>query len=308
MVHVDRRVGAREGDAVQHAVPGPETTGRHRRVEVPVQAAPALTDTGRHRAVTVPPASAGSEPVRRRHAADAAPATHPDARVPSRSRAPRRILAGTALVAVALAPVLARSTSALGMHDAVAADVAAHPDQAEETLEQLNRGGVLAGAVTPSPAPAGTTATTEPGAGENPDAPTAESAGDSGARPSSSRSGATDGTAPAAGAESPSPSTVTGSGPVGVPAPVGTPTTTDTPGTTEPEGSTTTPTGSTPTETTTGNVAGDDEVAIPVLPPEPTPSDQAPETSAPPTATETDQGLLGAVGDLLEDLLMPGAG
>jgi hypothetical protein len=122
--------------------------GRHRRVAAP----PALTETGRHRAISAAQIAA-DEPARRRHAADAAPTTHPDAQLRRRSRTPQRLVAGVSLLAIALAPVLARSASGLGLHDAVAAEVAAHPDQAERTLEELSRGGILAGAVTPAPAP-----------------------------------------------------------------------------------------------------------------------------------------------------------
>jgi hypothetical protein len=149
-------VGGHEGNIrVQSAGHGPETTGRHHRVETP----PALTETGRHRLASVrhAPEPTSVEPARRRHAADAAPATHPDARVHRRSRAPRRVLTGAALLAIAVAPVLARSTSGLGMHDAVAAELAAHPDQTDDTLEALRRGGILAGSLTPTSSTASVT-------------------------------------------------------------------------------------------------------------------------------------------------------
>jgi hypothetical protein len=71
----------------------------------------------------------------------------------ARGRTPQRLLAGTTLLAIAMAPVLARSTTGLGMHDAVAAELAANSGQAEDTLEQLSRGGILAGLSTPSPTP-----------------------------------------------------------------------------------------------------------------------------------------------------------
>lgn len=179
---------------------GPETAGRHRRVE----ASAALTETGRHRAVAARPepvaAPAVVEPVRRRHAADAAPATHPDARVRTRSRTPQRLVAGTALLAIAMAPVLARSSSALGLHDAVAAEVAANPDQAEDTLEALSRGGVLAASITPSP-------TAEP------DSVTAGTGGPS--TPSGSTSAGTGTAGPATAGSAPSGSTSSGSTPSG---------------------------------------------------------------------------------------------
>src|SRR4051812_10919599 len=99
--------GAHEGDSssVQSAGHGSETTGRHRRVEAP----PAPTNTARHRAVTIPPADQrpAPAPIRRRHAAASAPSPPPDAVTRPRSRAPRRVLVGVALFAVALGPVLA---------------------------------------------------------------------------------------------------------------------------------------------------------------------------------------------------------
>ncbi|MGY5882415.1 hypothetical protein [Modestobacter lacusdianchii] len=141
------------------AGPGPETTGRHRRGET----TPPLTDTGRHRAV-IAELDPTPEPARRRHAADVAPKAHPDAVRRRRSRAPQRILAGTALLAVALAPVLARSNSALGLHDALAAEVAAHPDRATDTLEAISRGGLI-GTATSAPARDQTTTTDSPSGG-----------------------------------------------------------------------------------------------------------------------------------------------
>jgi hypothetical protein len=155
--------GAQKGTPqVQSAGQGPETTGRHRRV-----AAPPLTDTGRHRAVTIPPAPAPTpaEPVRRRHAMPDSLRSRP---LRTRGRTPQRLLAGTTLLAIAMAPVLARSTTGLGMHDAVAAELAANSGQAEDTLEQLSRGGILAGLSTPTPTPgpsasAGSSSTASPG-------------------------------------------------------------------------------------------------------------------------------------------------
>jgi len=112
----------------------------------------ASTENGRHRVVAgqSPPVPGPPEPVRRRHAADAAPPTHPDA-VRPRGRTRQRFVAGATLLALLLVPVLARSSSTLGLHDALAAEIAAHPDQAEDTLEAVGRGGVLAGSVTPAP-------------------------------------------------------------------------------------------------------------------------------------------------------------
>src|SRR4051812_12516820 len=111
----DRRRTRGDTCTVQSSAPDPGTTGRHRRVEATPEP---LTRTARHRAVTNQAVSAVAP--RRRHAADAAPPTHPDARPRPRGRAPQRLLAGTALLAIALAPVLERSASALGEHDAIA--------------------------------------------------------------------------------------------------------------------------------------------------------------------------------------------
>ncbi|TWH75327.1 hypothetical protein JD78_03883 [Modestobacter roseus] len=66
-----------------------------------------------------------------------------------RSRAPQRLLALTALSAIVLAPTLARSSSSLGFSDAIAAELAAHPDQVPATLEALNRGAAVSGLETP---------------------------------------------------------------------------------------------------------------------------------------------------------------
>src|SRR4051794_8785294 len=141
----------REINTVHSALHGPETTGRHRRVETP----PALAETGRHRAIAAPPppTPGSSEPVRRRHAADTAPLTHPDARRRTRigSRALQCGLASAGLLAVAVAPVLARSSHDLGLRDAVAAAFAAQPDN---TSDEENRGSVLAGSGTTGRTPA----------------------------------------------------------------------------------------------------------------------------------------------------------
>ena len=148
---------------MQDAGSGPETTGRHRRAESP------LADTGQHRPVSSRSAPEVQTAPRRRHAADVAPKAHPDAVRRARGRTPQRILAGAALVAVALAPVLARSTSALGLHDALAAEVAAHPDHAGDTLEAISRAGLI-GTATSAPARGQISASTAPSGGGTPTA------------------------------------------------------------------------------------------------------------------------------------------
>jgi hypothetical protein len=167
------------------------------------------------------------EPVRRRHAAEDAPRSRP---VRTRGRTPQRLLAGTTLLAIAMAPVLARSTSGLGMHDAVAAELAANPGQTEDTLEQLSRGGILAGLSTPSP--------TTPGALGAPD--TSSSTGSSSGAPSrtgSQTGGGQTGGEPvgtATGTQSSSPALT--SAPTSSDSPAGSPATGgETPGPTTPE-------------------------------------------------------------------------
>ncbi|CCH85892.1 protein of unknown function [Modestobacter italicus] len=125
---------------------GPETTGRHR----PVETAPVFADMVPHRAVASVSPLPTVQLVGRRHAAPVAPSEHPYVLVPQRlSRAPQRLLACAALAIIAVAPVLARSSSNLGLHDAIAADMAANPDDAQDTLEALSGEG-LTGAVTAS--------------------------------------------------------------------------------------------------------------------------------------------------------------
>src|SRR4051812_23621051 len=106
-------------------------------------AVPVEAPRRRHAADVAPPTHPDARPPvgppRRRPAADVAPPPPPAARPPVRGRALRRVLAAAALVVIAVAPVLDRSTSALGLHDAVAAELAAHPDQAEDTLDALGR-------------------------------------------------------------------------------------------------------------------------------------------------------------------------
>ena len=60
-----------------------------------------------------------------------------------------RVLALTALPLLALAPVMARSASSFGMGNAIAAEIAAHPDQTDTLIAALDRGRVLAGLTTP---------------------------------------------------------------------------------------------------------------------------------------------------------------
>ncbi|GAA4741725.1 hypothetical protein GCM10023328_23670 [Modestobacter marinus] len=67
------------------------------------------------------------------------------ARPGPRGRAPQRLLALTALSAIALAPVLARSGSTLGYSDPLRAELAAHPDQVSATFDALNRGAAMSG-------------------------------------------------------------------------------------------------------------------------------------------------------------------
>jgi hypothetical protein len=84
-----------------------------------------------------------------------------------RGRIPQRLLALTALSAIALTPVLARSNSALGLHHAIAAELAANPSRMQATLDDLTRGAELAGRTTPIldpdwPMPSAPTAPTDP--------------------------------------------------------------------------------------------------------------------------------------------------
>ncbi|WP_369131415.1 hypothetical protein [Modestobacter roseus] len=171
------------------AAQGPETTGRHRRID----AGTTLTETGRHRAVSAEPQAAPAAPRYAYGAPDLPPppplvtprtpryaaselppppplhtgsartagqgrpaAQHPTGqrRRPEAASTPRQrtgsrlttqIVACSALVVMALAPVLARSGTGLGLHDAVAAEVAAVPDRADDTLAELERGSELSG-------------------------------------------------------------------------------------------------------------------------------------------------------------------
>jgi len=54
---------------------------------------------------------------------------------PGRVRPSRDARTRLIRLAIAVAPVLARSGSTLGPHDAVAAELAAHPDRTDSTLE-----------------------------------------------------------------------------------------------------------------------------------------------------------------------------
>jgi hypothetical protein len=102
------------------------------------------------------PTPAAAEPARRRHAALPLTAETPGRRrhgapeQPAHSRRarrmPRRLLVALTLAAVAAAPVLARSTSSLGLPDVLAAQVAANPERAEETIAAVRDGNALAGA------------------------------------------------------------------------------------------------------------------------------------------------------------------
>ncbi len=286
-VEVGSGTGALGGThRVYSAAHGPEDTGRHRRVE-----AAALTDTGRHRAVALPapPAAPAPAPARRRHAADAAPATHPDARVQPRGRRSRRLVAGTVLVTIAFAPVLARSSSALGMHDAVAAEVAANPDRADDTLEALSRGGALVGLATPTPAAGPATAGPEEPAGT----PSGRAGGTATGSTTRTTAGGTSAPADAAPGSTPADA--------GAPAPTGTSATDPGTGTTATTGSTgavpsetgtSTPTtgstGSTPPTGTTGSTAPPVVVPPVVVPPVVVPPVVVPPLVLPPPVGDSD--------------------
>ena len=270
---------------MHNAGPDPETKGHHRRVEARPAVTPgAPTDNGRHRALAAPNAELARP--RRRHAADEAPRHHPDAR--RSRRAPQRVAAAAALLAVALAPVLARSSSALGLHDAVAAELAAHPGQADEAREALGRGGQLASPVRRSSGASSTTApeavgdlgrtpggrmasTTAPGTGGSP------ADGSATAEAVSSSVGRTPGSAPSRTTSTDSTPTTTT--PTDPPPTGSTPTDTRATDTTET---------ATPVGTPTGTVLADD----PALPlPLPTgaggPTDSVPTDSAPTASAPT---------------------
>ena len=113
-------------------------------------------------------------------------------------RQAHRVLGALILVAIAGGPVLARSTSTLGMPDALAAQVAADPERAVETLAEVRRGGTLAGAAATTSAQASATAGAAPStagtAGTSPRA----SAGSASARGGSATGGAASGSPAAA--------------------------------------------------------------------------------------------------------------
>jgi hypothetical protein len=284
---------------VRSAEHGPETTGRHRRVETPS----ALTETGRHRAIETRPEP--SAPARRRHAAPDEPRVQATARPQraGRGRTPQRLLAGTTLVAIALAPVLARSSSGLGLHDAVAAELAANPDQAEDTLEALGRGGLLAGSITPTLAPTPVSVTSDnslaPSTTSTP-SERSEAGGPASGSAGSAPSDTANTTAPSS-AESPPSSTpadtpVSGTSPSGAPGGTSIPTTGVDSGA-QPGGDADelTPTGSAPPYSTTS---------------EPTPSDEhkgAPETTDPATPTTGAPETTGTLVDTIIGTLLPGA-
>jgi hypothetical protein len=289
---------------VQSAGHRPETTGRHRRIETPS----VLTETGRHRAIESRPEPA--EPARRRHAASDEPRAQAPARPQraGRSRAPQRLLAGTTLLAIALAPVLARSSSGLGLNDAVAAELAAHPDQAEDTLEALGRGGLLAGSITPTPTPTpGSVTSDNPLASSTTSTPSEHSdaggpvSGSAGSAPSDTAN-----TSATSSAESPSSSTPTDTpasvtGPSGAPDRTSIPTTGDSETRPGDDADELTPTGSARPYSTTSEPT----------PSEPEPSDEntgAPNTSAPATPTTGAPETTGNLVDTLIDTLLPGAG
>ena len=148
---------------------GPETTGRHRQPQAvssppsaPIsrhrtQEPEAPVERPRRRHALPKNSGAGRPKKQRRHGVQACSATPKGP-----SRLLRRTLVTLALAAMAVGPVLARSTSTLGLHDAVAAEIAANPGQADGTLEALRRGGILAGSVTPPNAPAAASSAESP--------------------------------------------------------------------------------------------------------------------------------------------------
>jgi len=194
------------------------------------------------------------------------------------SRRVRQALTLAALPLIALCPVLARSTSGLGMDDAIAAEMAAHPDQADDLLEALDRGRVLAGLATPVTAPA---PTTSPGTA----ALTGSHSGSSGRAPradtdsASSSSRAADVGAPTAT------SGPTSSFPRQVPADPRTPTTSSPlPEAPAPGTGQTGPTSSTPSDDADPTTARPTEPVPPPSPtePTPTPTPTVPKPTGPP--------------------------
>ncbi|MCZ2817321.1 hypothetical protein [Modestobacter sp. VKM Ac-2984] len=121
-----------------------------------------LLATGARRHVTVPVPATSHQPSRpfRPLGAGGAP-TGPARRIGSawtrrgahrpgpHSRVPQRLVALTALSAIALAPVLARSSSSLGFSDPLSAQLAANPDQVPATWDALNQGAAISGLTTP---------------------------------------------------------------------------------------------------------------------------------------------------------------
>jgi hypothetical protein len=79
----------------------------------------------------------------------------PPARPRLRLASPRvqRAMLLSCVPVLALAPLLASSTSSLGKSEAIAAELAAHPDQKDQLIAALDRGRVLAGLTTPVTAP-----------------------------------------------------------------------------------------------------------------------------------------------------------
>ncbi|WP_369140407.1 hypothetical protein [Modestobacter versicolor] len=225
-------------------------------------------------------------------------------RLSRRVRGAQRLLALTALSVIALAPVLARSGSSLGYDDALAAELAAHPDKVPATLEALNQGAAVAGLATPIVVPEW-----RPPAAVTPAAPrdrteerTTERAPEA-PRPATSdprrttSAPATDAApttvpAPATGARpttSPAPTTAT-TPPPATPTPTRTPTPTPTPTPTAPETTPPVPTGPTepaPTEPTPTAPSPSEPTGSPEpTGPQPTaPASTAPASSAPATPT-----------------------
>ncbi|MGY2078742.1 hypothetical protein [Modestobacter sp. SYSU DS0657] len=333
------------------AAQGPETTGRHRRID----AGTTLTETGRHRAVSAQPQAAPAVPRHRyavpdlppppplvtprtpRYAATELPpppplqagrsraAGHgrPAAQRPAGQRRPKaaakprqrtasrltqQVVACSALVVMALAPVLARSGTGLGLHDAVAAEVAAVPDRADATLAELERGNELSGSASgigdaySRPAAPETDATPVGATSDVPDETVTEmadagTAADQAAVPAGT---AVDpGTPAPAGTGQPAPSAPTSStpkAPVVTPTPVPpTPNKPTTPRPSDPAPVVPSPVVTPPTEVPVLTDAPPVELADPTpVTPSPTPTQEP----AQPTGSLLG-GVVGAVGDLL---------
>ncbi len=237
-------------------------------------------------------------------------------------RRARRALMLACLPVIALGPLLASSTSSLGKNTALAAELAAHPDQEQEWIAALDRGRVLAGLTTPVTAPRELPAPADPTP-----APGPEESGD----------GTPDGT-PTVGPSSPAPApeSPTSGAPVetgqptrsvpsrtpspapapGAPTPSTLPDRAPTSGSEQPQPSTTspapTPTPSptpTSTPTPTPTPSPTDPTATPTPTPTLTPTPTAPTPTGPeptptepePTATPTPTPRAGGVGDGLPD-------